>query len=120
MQTAAVTIGRFTLKLSPLKRKDLPGARRAFHALAVAQLAPVASNPWLKAYSDAAGFLFLAAQGNHRGLRLDDLDDAEPEEVVSAFKALAELMRGRYGRVWEAPGNGSGDSPAKGCAENRA
>ena len=104
MQTATVQIGRFELKLSPLKRSYLPGARKAFHALAVAQFAAVASAPWFRAHSDALGFIFIAAKGNHRGLSLTELDDeAEPQEIVSAFKALAQICEpvgawGRFGK----------------------
>jgi hypothetical protein len=114
MQTATVTIGRFTLKLSPLKRSDLSGARSAFHALAVVQLAPVASGQWFKAHSDALGFIFIASRGSYRALRLDELDDeAEPEEIVEAFKVFSRLMHAKWGRLWEAPGNGSGDGPER-------
>jgi len=103
---ATATIGRFTLKLSPLKRSDLPGAQKAFHGLAVAQLAPFGSAAWFKAYSDALGFVFIAARPNHRGLSFAALDDeAEPGEIVAAFKELSKIMRAKYGRVWEWPGN---------------
>jgi hypothetical protein len=71
----------------------------------VAQLAPVASSEWFKAHSDALGFIFIAARQNHRGLSLAELDDeAEPEEIVEAFKALAAIMRDRWGAVWAGPG----------------
>jgi hypothetical protein len=101
---ATATIGRFTLKLSPLKRSDLPGARYARRTLAMVQLIPVASKPWFAAYGDAVGFIFLAARGNHRGLRLDELDDeAEPSEIHEAFKALDAIMSAQWGRLWDAP-----------------
>jgi hypothetical protein len=107
---ATVQIGRFNLNLSPLKRSDLAPARKAWHRLAVAQLAPVASGEWFRAHSDALGFVFIAARQNDRSLSLTALDDeAEPGEIVSAFKVLAEIMRDRWGRIWEEPGNGSGD-----------
>jgi hypothetical protein len=113
MQTAIIQIAGRELKLSVLPKREVVASRKAFHALAVAQLAPVASNPWLKAYTDAAGFLFLAARGNHRDLRIDDLDDAEPEEIFEGFKVFSRLMYARWGRLWEAPGNGSGDGAEK-------
>jgi hypothetical protein len=108
---ATATIGRFTLKLSPLKRSDLPGARYARRTLAMVQLIPVASKPWLRAYSDALGFIFIAARPNHRGLSLAELDDeAEPEEIHAGFKALDGIMRARWGKLWDAPyGSGAGD-----------
>ena len=110
-KTATVKIGRFELKLAALPKCELFAARKAWHALVVAQLAPVASKPWCKAHDDALGFVFLSARQNNRRLRLADLDDeAEPQEVVEAFKAFSKLMRARYGKLWEAPGDGSGDS----------
>ncbi|HKV25630.1 MAG TPA: hypothetical protein VJN93_13635 [Candidatus Acidoferrum sp.] len=105
-RTATVQIGRFSLQLVPLEEHDLASARKAWHRLAVAQLAPVASVEWLSAYSDALGFIFLAARKNHPHLSLADFDDeAEPGEIVSAFKALARLMHEQWGCVWEWPGN---------------
>jgi hypothetical protein len=115
MKTASVQIGRFALQLSPLKRGDLAPARKAWHRLAVAQLAPIASKEWFKAHSDALGFVFIAARPNHRRLSLAELDDeAEPQEIVSAFKLLSELMHARWGAVWLAPGNAvEGDKHAE-------
>jgi hypothetical protein len=90
MQTATVTVGRFTLRLSPLPKRELAAAREAWHALVAAKLAPVGSAPWFKAHSDALSFVFRAARGNHRGLSFAELDDeAEPGEIVEAFKVLA-------------------------------
>ena len=63
MPTATVTLGRFTLKLSPLPKRELAAARQAGHALEIARLAPVASKEWFKAHSDALRFVFMAAKG---------------------------------------------------------
>jgi hypothetical protein len=108
---ATVTIGRFTLKIAPLPKRDLSGARYARRTLAMVQLIPIASKPWLRAYSDALGFIFIAARPNHQGLSLADLDDeAEPEEIHKAFKALDAIMHARWGWLWDAPyGKGAGD-----------
>jgi len=103
---AMVQIGRFTLRLSPLKPRDLAPARRAWYRLAVTPLKTVASPEWLKAYDDALGFIFIAARQNHSSLSLAELhNEAEPEEIIEAFQALGAIMRERWGAVWEGPGN---------------
>jgi hypothetical protein len=123
MKTATITIGRFTLRLSPLPQRELPAARKAWYRLVVTPLMPVGSSEWFAAHDDALGFVFIAARANDRRLSFADLyDEAEPEEIVEAFKALSRLMRERWGLEWEKPGRlgGEWDRSAKGCAENRA
>jgi hypothetical protein len=63
MTTATVKIGKLTLRLSPLKGRDLTLAARTARRLA----AP--GTNFLEGLGEAAGLILIAAQENHRQLR---------------------------------------------------
>jgi hypothetical protein len=85
MNTAIVKIGKLTLQLSPLRGRDLTLAGVTARRLA----AP--GTDFLEVLSEAAGLIFVAAKENHPGLLLTDVDEAAPEEIVSAVLKLSEL-----------------------------
>ena len=85
MTTTTVRIAKLTLQLSPLIGRDLTLAGVTARRLA----AP--GSDFFEVLSEAAGLIFVAAQQNHPGLSLSEVDEGTPEEIVSAVLALSQL-----------------------------
>jgi hypothetical protein len=88
-----VRIGRLTLNLSPLKRRDFDAAIEVVRNMKASVYEPF-SDTWLKACGDAIGFIFIAARGSHPSLSLVELDEqSETQEIIDAFELLTDASR---------------------------
>jgi hypothetical protein len=102
-RSVAVKIGKLTLRLSPLERKDLAAANDTIRRLKAWLDRPL-SEEFLGAIGDALGFVFVSSRRNHAGLSLAELhDEAELQEIVFAFEKLSEVTREHW---CEERGNG--------------
>lgn len=88
-----VRIGRLTLNLSPLKRRDFDAAIEVARSMKATVHGPPI-DPWLKDCGDALGFIFIAARNNHADLLLVELhEESETQEIVGAFSLLINASR---------------------------
>jgi len=96
--TATVQISGFTLRLSPLSRRDWAKADRLWKRLALSILAKY-SEEWFNTRVDALDFIFISARKNKPDLSLADLHDgATNEEIENAITYLVALGVEREGQ----------------------